>query len=282
MVSYAHNALPDHEIRPLTTAADFVACIELQEEVWGRGFSERVPVAILRTAQRLGGVAIGAFDLDGRLDGFVFGITGWRESAPVHWSDMLAVRPGARDRGLGEALKRHQRDLLLGRGVVDVEWTFEPLESRNAHLNFGRLGVVARQYVRDYYGESDSLLHETMGTDRLVVSWRLDDRRVEDRLAGRLPPPTASGISDLPVVNRVIEVDGVTACDDPRTDLEADRLLLAIPAHFARVRAAGPALVARWRAVTRTAFEAYLRRGWQVVDFVRMGESSAYLLDRIG
>lgn len=279
---HAHNALPDHQIRDFEDARDFAACVALQEETWGEGFNERVPSAILQNVQRLGGVAAGAFTRGGRLDGFVFGITGWRDGAPLHWSDMLAVRPGLRDRGLGEALKQHQRDVLLMRGIVDVEWTFEPLESRNAYLNFGRLGVVSRRYVREYYEGSDSPLHEGIGTDRLVVHWRLDDRRVEDRLARRTAPPTRKEVADLHMINPLIEVDGVIACREARLDLDSDRLLLAIPADLDAVREAGSSLLARWRAVTRVAFETYLPRGWEVVDLVRDEASSAYVLQRIG
>jgi predicted GNAT superfamily acetyltransferase len=280
MSQHARIALPDHEIRSLDREADYNACVELQEITWGPGFSERVPPVVLRTAQRLGGVVAGAFSREGRLDGFVFGMTGWRDGAPLHWSDMLAVRPGARDRGIGEALKRYQREVLLGRGVTDVEWTFEPLESRNAHVNFGRLGVVSRQYVRDFYGASDSPMHAGLGTDRLVVHWRLDDRRVEDRLAGRSAPPAMRDVMDVPLINPVMKVDGLLACDDARTDLAGNRLLLAIPADLGPIRAADPVLVTRWRAVVRSAFETYLPLGWQVVDVVRAGEWSAYLLER--
>jgi predicted GNAT superfamily acetyltransferase len=282
MTFHAHNALPDHQIRDFEEAADFAACVALQDEVWGPIFNERVPGAILRTAQRLGGVAAGAFTRQGRLDGFVFGMTGWKDGAPLHWSDMLAVRPGVRDRGLGEALKQHQRDMLLMRGIVDAEWTFEPLESRNAWLNFARLGVVARQYVREYYEGSDSPLHEGLGTDRLVVHWRLDDRRVEDRLARRTAPPTRTQLAELHVINPLMEVDGVVACREARLDLDSDRLLLAIPADLDVVRQAGDPLLARWRAVTRRAFEHYLPRGWEIVDLVRDEGWSAYVLERIG
>jgi predicted GNAT superfamily acetyltransferase len=282
LTGHARIALPDHDIRSLDGHADYNACVELQELTWGPGFSERVPPVILQTAQRLGGVAVGAFSRDGTLDGFVFGMTGWRDGAPLHWSDMLAVRAAVRGRGIGEALKRHQREVLLGRGVTDVEWTFEPLESRNAHVNFGRLGVVARQYVRDFYGDSDSPLHADLGTDRLVVHWRLDERRVEDRLAGRSAPPTIQEVADVTVINRVLTVDGLPGSEDARIGLDDDRLLLAIPADLGRLRDADPVLVRRWRAVVRSAFEAYLPLGWQVVDLVRAGDWSAYLLERMG
>ncbi|MGH7445205.1 MAG: GNAT family N-acetyltransferase, partial [Longimicrobiales bacterium] len=145
-------------IRPLVTAADLRACVALQEATWGQGFAERVPYAVLWFSRRIGGVLLGAFDGDTLL-GFVFGMTGWRESRPLHWSDMLAVRADARDRGIGMQLKRAQRALLIERGVQEANWTFDPLESRNAHLNFARLGVIAREYIRDVYGDSDSPLH---------------------------------------------------------------------------------------------------------------------------
>jgi predicted GNAT superfamily acetyltransferase len=102
------------------------------------------------------------------------GFAGWVGGRPIHWSDMLAVLPEARDLGLGRRLKEFQRDTLLERGVRDVYWTFDPLESRNAHLNFGHLGVTCREYVRDCYGQSASHLHAGLATDRFVVHWALD------------------------------------------------------------------------------------------------------------
>src|SRR5690606_22551383 len=101
-VSAARDALT---IRPLESAADLHACVALQDETWGPGFSERVPYAVLWFTRRIGGILIGAFDGDA-LIGFVFGITGWRDGRPLHWSDMLAVRATTRDRGIGIRLKQ--------------------------------------------------------------------------------------------------------------------------------------------------------------------------------
>lgn len=142
-------------IRPLETPDELRACLALQDATWGPAFSERVPYAVLWFTRRIGGVLIGAFDAHG-LAGFVFGVTGWRDGRPVHWSDMLAVRKDVRDRGVGLQLKRAQRDALLAAGVRLAQWTFEPLESRNAYLNLVRLGGITRTYERDVYGESDS------------------------------------------------------------------------------------------------------------------------------
>ena len=117
--------LPDGStIRPFASLEEYEACAAFQEEIWGRGFSERVPPAILMIANRLGGLAAGAFAEDGTLDGFVFGLTGLLDGKLVHWSDMLGVRPGIRDTGLGTRLKGYQRAVLMERGITEMRWTF--------------------------------------------------------------------------------------------------------------------------------------------------------------
>lgn len=130
------------DIRSIEDVNDLRRCVRIQESTWGPGFQERVPVTMLHLCVRLGGYAAGAFDGD-EMVGFVFGLPGIVGGELVHWSDMLAVLPAWRGRGIGLALKRHQRDALLERGVTRVCWTFDPLEARNAYLNLGRLGAIA-------------------------------------------------------------------------------------------------------------------------------------------
>ncbi|NLG62324.1 MAG: GNAT family N-acetyltransferase [Candidatus Cloacimonetes bacterium] len=265
-------------IRPLETPDDLRACVRLQEETWGPGFSEKVPYAVLWFTRRIGGVLIGAFDGD-ELVGYVFGVTGWRDRRPVHWSDMLAVRRDIRDRGIGLQLKRAQRAALLEAGVTLAQWTFEPLESRNAYLNLVRLGGVARTYERDVYGYSDSPLHGVIGTDRLIIDWHLDSPRVEGRLAGaRATPPDAAS---LPAVNMVEIRDGIPVCTAVDIDRTDDAVALLIPADIARVRDRDADVARGWRACTRSAFEAYLARGYVVTELIRRDEQvSAYVLQR--
>ena len=171
-----------YTIRPFATIDEYRDCVALQEATWGVGFSERVAPAILKVSQILGGVSAGAYDVEGRLVGFIFGMTGLRDGALVHWSDMLAVIPEARDAGLGRRLKLYPRDEVLGRGVACLHSTFDPLQSRNAHLNFFKLGIVVREYQADMYGQTDSPLHRGIGTDRFIVSWLLRSDRVRARL----------------------------------------------------------------------------------------------------
>ncbi|MEJ2538433.1 MAG: GNAT family N-acetyltransferase, partial [Gemmatimonadota bacterium] len=176
-------------IRELAGIDEFRRAVAFQESIWGEGFSERVPASLMKVTRRLGGVVAGAFGSEEELVGFVYGMTGLEEGGPVHWSDILAVRPGLRDRGVGRRLKHFQRERVLGLGVDLMRWTFDPLESRNAYLNLGHLGAVVREYAVDMYGESDSPLHRGLGTDRYVVSWELTSNRVRDRVAGVRPPP---------------------------------------------------------------------------------------------
>jgi predicted GNAT superfamily acetyltransferase len=176
----------------LTDFGEMKRAVEFQRLIWGASFSELVPAVVMWFASRTGGVIIGAFDGD-EMVGLLFGMTGWDGTRPLHWSDMLAVLPSHRGRGVGLALKRFQRERLLENGVTRVNWTFDPLEARNAHLNFARLGVTSHEYIRDCYGISDSPLHQGIGTDRLVVTWDLDSPRVRGRMEGGDSPPGYDG-----------------------------------------------------------------------------------------
>jgi predicted GNAT superfamily acetyltransferase len=120
-----------YAVRSLDSLPELEACFRLQEEVWGRGFREAAAVSILKVSQRLGGVVGDALDESGQLVGFVFGLTGMEDGRPVHWSHMLAVRPGLRDGGLGRRLKAWQRDRCRALGVRRMYWTFDPLVARN-------------------------------------------------------------------------------------------------------------------------------------------------------
>ncbi|HYO12137.1 MAG TPA: GNAT family N-acetyltransferase, partial [Thermoanaerobaculia bacterium] len=116
----------DLTFRPLSSLPDYEACIELQRMTWGRDFSDVVPLSILKIVQKVGGIAAGAFAPDGRMLGFIFGVTGVRDGRPLHWSHMLAVDPEARDLGLGTRLKLYQRELLVQSGVEEMQWTYDP------------------------------------------------------------------------------------------------------------------------------------------------------------
>jgi predicted GNAT superfamily acetyltransferase len=290
-------------IRDLTTHEDFVACVRLQEAVWGEGFDERVPTAILGIAARFGGVVAGAFrEGEEELVGFVFGLTGLEQGVPVHWSDMLAVRRETRGRGLARALKLYQRDRLLRLGVTRMYWSFDPLEARNGHLNLNRLGVRVREYVEEMYGTSSSPLHQGIGTDRFVACWDMDSPRVqalldperEGRAQGQegkarergSPPGAAAGVAAGAGEALGVEMDddGAPVPGKPRLHLSDTRILVAVPARIQGLKADRPETARRWRYATRETLTHYLARGWEVRALLREGEEpwARYLLIREG
>ena len=245
-------------LRNLDRWRDFEACVELQRDTWGRDFSACVPAAVLMVAQRVGGVTAGAFDAEGRLQGFIFGLTGYSGGRPMHWSHMLAVRESARDAGLGIRLKLYQRELLLKNGVDTACWTFDPLVAKNAHINLNRLGAVVLEHVENMYGESNSTLHAGLGTDRFVVEWRLGDEAVLRAIAG-LEPSGATVFARSPVVNHTMRPPPASGA----------RVRIEIPADIYGVLESAPEQAAEWRARTRGAFQQYLSQGYRVATFYR-------------
>ncbi|HSU84243.1 MAG TPA: hypothetical protein VLR69_17630 [Thermoanaerobaculia bacterium] len=246
--------------RSFSSTADYQACVELQKDTWGRNFSDVVPLSILKITQKAGGIAAGAFSPAGDLLGFVYGLAGWADRRPFHWSHMLAVARQARDLGLGTRLKLFQRELLLPTGVEEVRWSFDPLEARNAHLNFNHLGAEAAEYVENLYeGEEGSELFAGIGTDRFILSWKIASGRVEralaDRRAGAEEP-----FRDAPVAN-----PGAAAGDLP----EALRVRIEIPESIQDLKAERPELGMAWRESTRRAFQYYLGLGYRVEAFYR-------------
>lgn len=273
--------MTDYEIRPFRTIEELKECVRLQEETWGAGFSERVPPAILKVSQILGGIASGAYAADGALAGFVFGMTGIRDGELVHWSDMLAVRPEARDSGLGTRLKAYQRDEMLQRGVRKMYWTFDPLQSRNAYLNFAKLGIVVREYAKDMYGDTDSPLHRGIGTDRLIALWLMDHDRVARRLRGEERGPAAERAPESRVALAEADPAGDLALPgEPVLGLDAPRVRVAIPADVSAVMERSMEVALAWRAATREALSHYLDRGYEVRELLRGPRTSHYLLYR--
>jgi predicted GNAT superfamily acetyltransferase len=252
-------------IRRVETQAEYDECIRIQDETWGAGFSERVPAAILKVAQYLGGVTAAAFDSSGKngqILGFVFGMTGVRDGQLVHWSDMLAVRPMARNRGIGRRLKLYQRSLVSEIGVAQILWTYDPLVSRNAHLNLNSLGARVTDYVPDMYGaDTGSALHEGIGTDRFVVAWEVS----KSGEAGQVP---ACGWR------------GSGSAEAPRPVVSATEVTVEIPEDIHDLITTAPAKARAWRESTRAAFLRHLAEGYRVTGFQRFGGSGFYRLTR--
>lgn len=177
-------ALAEVSIRSVEEIAELECCVQLQVATWGYDPADFVPRRMFSLAGRIGGQVLGAFAGE-RLVGFLLALPGYRNGSGYLHSHMLAVEPAFRDRGLGQQLKLAQREDALARGIDLIEWTFDPLEMKNAHLNLNRLGALARRYAPDFYGPTSSPLQGGLPTDRLYAEWWLRSERVERALAGQ-------------------------------------------------------------------------------------------------
>src|SRR5579863_5779052 len=192
-------------IRACSGHDELEACVQLQIETWGYDDTDIIPRKAFLVAQKIGGQVLGAFDTslpgaapDGTPEsmvGFAMSLPGVKTGKkstdgnpqPYLHSHMLAVRDHYRDLGLGTQLKLEQRREALSRGIRHMEWTFDPLEIKNAHLNIHKLGAIVRSYYVNFYGVSSSRLQGGLPTDRLVAEWYLDSGRVTGILEGRAP-----------------------------------------------------------------------------------------------
>jgi predicted GNAT superfamily acetyltransferase len=270
--SHAQRTDPDGvTFRPLSSLSDYEACVELQRLTWGRDFSDVVPLSMLKVAQKAGGIAAGAFAADGRILGFIYGLAGDAEGRRFHWSHMLAVDPEARDLGLGTRLKLYQREVLLGAGIEEVRWTYDPLEARNANLNLNHLGAEVAEYVEEMYEGEMGELAKGIGTDRFIVSWRIAGERVARALADHRRSE-AERFHAAPVAN-----PGAAELDLP----DAPRARIEIPENIQVVKVDQPETAMAWRTSTRRAFETYLARGYKVEAFFRDAGRCFYGLERL-
>ena len=175
------------EVRNCSQVEEFRAFVALQKEVWGFADNELVPLRIFSLAPKIGGQVIGAWE-GKTLVGFAFSIPGVRNGHAYLHSHMLAVKTEYRNRGLGRRLKLFQREDAIAQGYQLIEWTFDPLEIKNAYFNLERLGAVARRYNINQYGITSSPLQGFLPTDRLVAEWWLKSKRVEALLADQTQP----------------------------------------------------------------------------------------------
>ena len=253
------------QIRALKTIAELKAVEALQVEVWRCSEREVLPSLALIPLLDIGGVLLGAFD-EQELIGFVLGFPGFEAGDRILHSDMLAVRTSYRSSGVGYKLKLEQRSAALANGIEKITWTFDPLQAANAHLNFGKLGVIADRYKINYYGETSSALHRT-GTDRLWVTWHLRGERVERRVRMELEPRGA--VSAPALLEHHLNGEPVVQ----NRYMRQTALRIEIPANINELVATDEACAKRWREATRAAFSAALAAGFVVDDFFKTTEA---------
>lgn len=256
-------------IRPLTTLEECREVAALERSVWGYTDAEDVvPPPVLIVSVKRGGILLGAFDDDGAMNGFVYSLPSVKDGRLAQWSHMLGVAAAARGSGVGTMLKLAQRQAALAMGVDLIEWTCDPLQAVNAHLNFARLGIVVSEYEENVYGESSSPLHGGTPTDRFIAEWRLREPHVERRLQAGGPIVRDGSVAQAVLLNPSRGAGG-PSLRPGRADLSLDarRLLVEIPCGFSQMLENDVPLALEWRLATREIFQGYFSRGYRAVDF---------------
>jgi len=287
------TSAPHITIRDLRTIDDLNQMRAVEKEVWGMADDDAMPLTMAIALKAAGNIFVGAFENEkaesgnagrARMVGFAFGFLGREHGQTTIHSHMLAVLDAYRHLDLGARLKHAQRERALAIGVHEMTWTFDPLQSRNAHFNFAKLGVVSETYKVDFYGpETSSMLHRN-GTDRLWVRWMLDSRRVRDRIAGKSGRPET--LDALRLLAPLVRFDGkglpVRAVLGEA--LARERIGIEIPGDILAVEHSDVGLAREWREATRWAFRESLKAGFFVAEFCRSvrGQQGpgAYLLQR--
>lgn len=235
------------EVRHCSGLAEYEECVRIQRVTWGDDLI--VPSGLSRVAQRTGGQVLGAF-LGQRMVGFTLAFAGIRSGEPFLHSHQTAVLPEFRDSGVGRRLKLFQRQDALKRGIRLVEWTFDPLELKNAHFNLVRLGAIARVLIPNCYGITGSALHAGLPTDRLVAEWWLDSPRVKSILADNA----------LPSANAAQRV--------------------SLPANIREIKAADPAEGERIQTNLREQFQKWFASGYAATSVEPSGAFTDYILEQ--
>jgi predicted GNAT superfamily acetyltransferase len=233
------------EIRHCDSLDEFHRCVQIERTIWGEQIT--VPAAIFVVAQHTGGQILGAFDGD-TLVGFTLALVGNHAGKPFLHSHMTGVLPAYQNEGVGRRLKLFQRDEALKQNISLIEWTFDPLELRNAHFNLVRLGAIARRFVPNCYGITDSELHAGLPTDRLIAEWWLESPRVQSAVDGKK--------------------------EEPASDYRA----ICMPASIGELRTSDRVTAEKIQTALRHEFEHLFGGGYVSTGVERRGETIEYIL----
>ncbi len=251
---------PGIHVRHCHGLAEYERCVEIQLDVWGGDPVDVVPLPVfVITAEEIGGQVLGAFDGE-RMIGFTLALPGLHGLKPHLHSHMTAVLEPYRDRGVGRKLKFFQREDAIARGIGLVEWTFDPLELRNAHFNIVRLGVIVRRFLPNHYGVTSSPLHGGLPTDRLLAEWWLESPHVRSCVE-------AAGAPTRPAM----------PAGSGRTGPHVQRIFVS--GEIGAVKQRDPAAAEEIQTRIRSEFEARFRQGLAVTGLEKVSDGANYILE---
>lgn len=259
-------AKPMVVIRDLETLEDLRKVEQVEQEIWGLVDRDVTPMTLLIACREAGSILIGAFD-GSELVGFAFGFPSIERGQLTIHSHMLAVLPQYRDLDLGYKLKLAQRERALAKGIQMMSWTFDPLQSRNAHFNFVKLGVLADSYKVDFYGRATSSALHQNGTDRLWVTWPMASARVERRIETSQNGARQFPSDAIHVVRS--ELGGRPAHGSLSAAITGKKACIAVPNDITGLESRDSAVAWEWRLATRWAFTELMKAGFVVTGYFR-------------
>jgi predicted GNAT superfamily acetyltransferase len=261
--------------RELTEPAEFDAVVDIEVLVWQMGDGRAaVPANLMQAVAHGGGSLIGAFEGE-TLVGFTMAFLARQGDAFFPWSHMAGVHPDHQSKGIGFALKQAQRLWALAQGYEQIGWTFDPLQRRNAVFNLQHLGALSYTYHANFYGEMQDGLNAGLPSDRLEVTWRLNDERVIACASGQKLPAIGAESSPFLLASgadgQLSAHEGALTEDHYRVEIPYDRGLL-LQQHPARLRA--------WQLGIRSALQAAFAQGYAAVDFGSEGQRCWYVVQK--
>jgi predicted GNAT superfamily acetyltransferase len=256
-------------IGPFRNLADYESSVDIQREVWHCGDVDLVPVHLLLTAEREGGIALGAYNSLGELVGFCWSIVGIEQAEVLQHSTILAVRTAYRNFDVGLRLKMAQRKEALKRKQNTVTWAFDPMQPLHAYFHISKLGAWSAAYHENFYGESHGPVIRGLPPDRMMARWDLKSPLVEERLESGAPRrDLRKELKKYPVINHLEELSpGMTSSTSLQLNLTADQLLFEVPYNLPDIKARNLGIALEWQGKMRQMFRTYFKKGYAATDF---------------
>lgn len=256
----------------------------LQTEIWGR--SEAIPYHVLIAFQKMGGAVFTALDKSGRPIGMLCGYISVRDGEAYYYLHLCGVVPDKRAEGVATTLKMNLRAYLLEQGVRIARWFLDPLHVPEARLSLRKLGAIGRSYSSNFYGNMRDPYNRGLESDRLEVEWRLDSKRVLDRINGVDREPDLKELLERGAesVITVVKEGVLEKILNYRLNFESEKVLVEVPENIDYVKRASISTAVEWREITRKIFEKSLAQGYLVTDLIRerseRGTKYYYLLEK--
>jgi predicted GNAT superfamily acetyltransferase len=256
-------------IRELKTIDEMTPLVELQKTIWG--YTDPYTARLLLVVSKTGGQVLGAY-VDEKLVGFAFMFYAYRNGENYLHSQMVGVLPEYRNANVGYALKLAQRDYALRLGLNRIEWTFDPLQSKNAYFNVHKLGAIIRRYEPNYYGNLGGVFNDNLDSDRVYAEWYINSDRVKIRLKGEneLQVPTDIGVIESKTINQVVfNSQGLAQNQSYTLHPPDENFFVEIPEDFEVIKQ-DLDLAREWRRQLREMLMHFLGEGYSIVEVVSL------------